>query len=90
MKQFIGRFIIEENPLIKRIPDPKACGRKYLIIASDSWFGCDIIIIGIKDIKFSSNPAHIINQLLLEIVINVPTIRVDKNKNSIGKEEIIK
>lgn len=49
-----------------------------------------VFIIGMKDIRFNSNPAHISNQLLDEIEISVPKNRVDNNKKTCGRKDDIK
>lgn len=79
-----------ENPAINRIPEPMACGKKYLIAPSTSCWEGAIIISGKKDIRLSSRPNHNINQLLLERAIKVPITNVEENKNSIGKEANIR
>lgn len=55
--------------VIRRILDPRAWIRKYLIIASDSWNFDEFVISGMNDNIFSSNPIHINNQLFAERTI---------------------
>lgn len=70
--------------------EAQAWVKKYLVVASVSWFIEGVIIIGMNDKRFSSKPIHIINHLLVEIEIIVPRIRVEENRKIKGKEDNIK
>lgn len=62
------------------IEDPRAWIKKYFKAASEEYFLLDEIINGIKEIKFSSRPAHAANQNLDEIDKTDPKISVDTNR----------
>jgi len=79
-------YIIIAN---KKIREAKTWIRKYLIEDSLEIKLLWSIIKGIKDIKLISNPIHMPIQDDEEIVINVPVIKVIRNK-SLNKKFIIK
>ena len=53
-----------------------ACVRKYLVAASIARGWCDLEIRGMMASVLISKPVHAITQWLLEIVIEVPRIRL--------------
>jgi hypothetical protein len=63
---------INKSP-IKRREEAKAWVRKYFKAASAENF-LDLVIIGMKDSKFSSSPTQTPNQVELEMVIKVPVV----------------
>jgi hypothetical protein len=58
-----------DDDAIKKIIDPIACAKKYLIIASDSWNLLDDFISGIKDSILISRAVQVNSKLFLEIAI---------------------
>lgn len=61
-------------------PEPKAWAKKYFILASLSILDLDKVRSGIKDRRFSSRPTQIISQLVEEIEISDPIVRVERNR----------
>lgn len=70
---------------ISSMLEPRAWIRKYLIVASVSWFVSDDEIIGIKDNILISSANHINNQFELLITIKVLITKVDVISSLNGK-----
>jgi hypothetical protein len=66
-------------------PEPNAWTKKYLIADSVCWRDLFEASKGKKDIKFSSRPNQMDNQLEAEREIIVPEVKVTKNKKLEGK-----
>ena len=66
--------------------EPRACIRKYLIVASVSWFDFEVERIGINDIMLISRASQVNNQLDLLIASKVLVIRVDSINVENGKD----
>jgi hypothetical protein len=61
--------------------DPSACGKKYLIAPSVSWFILVDKIIGMNDKRFNSIEVHTNNQFVLDraaIVLKIIVRRVSR------------
>lgn len=69
-------------------PDPRAWLRKYFIEASISWLAEEEDRRGIKDRRFNSSPIQIISQLVDEIEMIEPRIRVDEKRTEYGNKGI--
>lgn len=65
-------------------PDPRACVKKYLMVASFSWLLEDVIIKGINEYRFSSRPIQIVNQLFEDKTIIIPRRRVNEKNSDDG------
>lgn len=59
--------------------EAKACTRKYFTAASEKKGDNLVVIKGIKEIKFNSNPSQAPNQEVDEIDKKVPINSVEKN-----------
>ena len=75
---------------IIRIIEAAAWIRKYFVVASVSWFWEDMVIIGMKDRRFSSSPIHIKSQFLDDKEMEVPKMSVAVKRKKWGMEESIK
>ena len=82
-------FNIIITPEISKIVEPRAWIKKYFKAASDEYWLSFIVINGIKESKFNSNPIQAPNQELAQIEITIPKIKVLINKKREG-ENIIK
>ena len=80
----IKKVIIEFNVPNRIKLDPIAWNNKYLRADSDSWIQKDEVIIGIKEIMFSSKAIQTINQWKEEIIIIVLINKVDKKRDING------